>query len=106
MAESEDGNQDNGGDDVDRCDVCDEDEHSEELYFCQACMLTLCSDCWKTQAAHNPRRKSSLRLETTKHEKTKLSTIKLVQPAFSSSADQGTLEARLAEDADTAWFGE
>jgi hypothetical protein len=29
-----------------------------------------------------------------------------VQPAFSSPADESTIEARLAEDADTAWFGE
>jgi len=106
MTKSDDDSQESGGDDIDRCDDCNADEQSKELYICQACALTLCSGCWKTQAAHKPKRKSSTRLEATVHEKTKLSTIKLVQPAFSSPADESTIEARLAEDADTAWFGE
>jgi predicted sulfurtransferase len=106
MTESDDDSQESGGGDIDRCDGCDADEQSKELYICQACALTLCSGCWKTQVAHKTKRKSSTRLELTVHEKTKLSTIKLVQPAFSSPADKSTIESRLAEDEDTAWFGE
>jgi predicted sulfurtransferase len=106
MTKSDDDSQESGGDDIERCDGCDADEQSKELYICQACALTLCSGCWKTQTAHKSKRKSSTRLEATVHEKTKLSTIKLVQPAFSTPADESTIEARLAEDADAAWFGE
>ena len=106
MTESDDDSQKSGGDYIDCCGVCEADEQLKELYICQACDLTLCSECWETQAAHKPKRKSSTRVEAIVHEKTKLSTIKLVQPAFSSPADESTIEARLAEDADTAWFGE
>lgn len=35
-----------------------------------------------------------------------LSTIRVVRPAFSNLADNATIETRLAEDADAAWFGE
>jgi hypothetical protein len=108
MAEHEDADHGQGGEDIDRCDVCD--ESAEELYFCQACQgLMFCSVCWKAQAAHNSRKKSvleSIKIAGTLHEKTKLSTIRVVRPAFSNSADNDTIETRLAEDADAAWFGE
>jgi len=110
MAETTDHLEESGGDYLDRCeDRCEdcEDETSQELYFCQACALTLCSDCWDAQTAHKPRRRSSARPgNATLHEKTKFSIIKLVQPAFSTAADQSTLKTRLAEDMETAWFGE
>jgi hypothetical protein len=107
MAESGGDHHNSGGDNVDCCDVCDfSDESAEDLYFCQACKCTFCSSCWKAQAAHNSKRKNALPPGATVHEKTKLSIIRLVQPAFSSPADDVTLETRLAEDADAAWFGE
>ena len=107
MNESEDDHHDSGGDDVHCCDVCDVcGESAEDLYFCQACKCTFCSGCWKAQAAHNSKKKRALQHGAIVHEKTKLSIIRLVQPAFSSPADEVTLEARLAEDADAAWFGE
>jgi len=112
MSESGDDQYDGGDDGIDRCDVCGETvEEAGELYFCQACQgLTFCSGCWKRQAAHNPRRRSTfsepLQTAATLHEKTKLSTIKLVRPAFSNAADIDTIETRLAEDANAAWFGE
>jgi hypothetical protein len=106
MTESDDDSQESGGDDIYRCGVCKADEQSKELYVCQDCRVALCSGCWKTQAAHKRKGKSFARLEATGHEKTKLSTTKLLQLAFSSLADESTIEARLAEDADTAWFGE
>jgi hypothetical protein len=103
MAESEDDCHDSG---VDCCDACGCDKSAEDLYFCQACKCTFCSSCWEAQVAHKSKRKRALRPEATVHEKTKLSIIRLVQPAFSSAADDVTLEARLAEDTDAAWFGE
>ncbi len=112
ISESEDGHSDRGADGIDRCDVCgDAAEDAGELYFCQACQgLTFCSGCWKAQAEHKTGKKSMpsepLQTAATLHEKTKLSTINLVRPAFSNSADSDTIEARLAEDAQAAWFGE
>src|ERR1700680_3822525 len=113
MAESDDDHHDRGEEDgVDRCDVCGETEdEAGELYFCQACRgLIFCSNCWKGKADTNTRKKSlstaALQTAATLHEKTLLSTIKLVRPAFSNSVDNDTMETRLAEDAHAAWFGE
>ncbi|CZR51334.1 uncharacterized protein PAC_01209 [Phialocephala subalpina] len=114
MPSSEDDDHESGGEDVDRCDIYSCGTSSEELFFCPGCELTLCSRCWKAQGAHNPKRKNTRRsgpispVEETKptlHEKTRLETVRLVQPAFSNAADEETLELRLAEDADAAWFG-
>ncbi|KAF8847642.1 hypothetical protein BDZ45DRAFT_315849 [Acephala macrosclerotiorum] len=114
MPSSEDDDHESGGEDVDRCDIHSCSTSSEELFFCPACELTLCSRCWKAQGAHNPKRRNTRRgrpispvaeTKPTLHEKTKLEIVRLVQPAFFNAADEETLELRLAEDADAAWFG-
>jgi hypothetical protein len=103
MTEPQDDDSHQGYDGINCCEICE--ESVEELYCCQACGgLTFCSRCWKAQAAHIPRKRATL--PVTLHEKTMLSTIRVVRPAFSNLADNATIETRLAEDADAAWFGE
>jgi len=87
---------------LDCCEVCE--GHTGELFHCKACECTFCNGCWKAQAAHKPRKATSL-LGITTHEKIKLSILRVVQPAFSSPADDATLETRLAQDDSAAWFG-
>jgi len=103
MAEPQDDDSSQSCDGIDCCEICE--NSVEELYHCQACGgLTFCPRCWKAQAAHIPRMRATL--PVTLHEKTMLSTIRVVRPVFSNLADNATIETRLAEDADTAWFGE
>ncbi|KAF4637022.1 hypothetical protein G7Y89_g1060 [Cudoniella acicularis] len=90
---------------ADCCDVCDENE--DDLFFCQDCKWNFCAGCWKAQAVHKAKKQASLKTELAKseHAKIPLSVVKLVQPAFSTPPDDKSLQKRLAEEEDAAWFG-
>jgi hypothetical protein len=106
MVESDENDHSNGDKGADYCEGDGCGTTAEELFFCSACECTFCTACWAIQVAHrtSSRRRATLR-PGLKHEKTRLSTLKLVQPAFSAAKDEGELEQMMADDAEAAWFG-
>src|SRR5438034_11314507 len=83
------------------CDNCD--KPSSDLFFCNACKCTLCSDCWRDQVSH---KKQRLAPGAIPHEKTDAWVAKQVQKVLSPQQDEFAYQKMFLEDEDTAWFGE
>ena len=83
------------------CDSCE--KPFPNLFFCNACKCTLCSDCWSKQVSH---KKQRLAPGDIPHEKTDSWVAKQVQKVFSPPLDESTYQRMHLEDEDTAWFGE
>lgn len=106
MSDREDQQSSQEDNDARTCDVCpNTDEVAGELYYCQACECVLCSTCWKAQAAHSLKKNIGRRGHAP-HEQISLSVLNVIEPAFSRPGDEATLDIRLADDENTAWFGE
>jgi hypothetical protein len=82
------------------CESCEEDPF--ELFFCNVCECTLCSNCWPKQVPHKKQRQISGAIP---HEKTDPWIAKQVQKVFSPPLDDFAYERMYLEDEDTAWFG-
>ncbi|KAH8684241.1 hypothetical protein BGZ60DRAFT_397086 [Tricladium varicosporioides] len=88
---------------VECCDACE--KATEALFFCKACDCTFCTYCWPTQIAHRRKKNGVSKGQEKMHEKVDMKIVKLTRSAFSVFTDNMTLESRLSEDEDAAWFG-
>jgi hypothetical protein len=82
------------------CDSCD--KPFPDLFFCNVCKCTLCSDCWSTQVSH---KKQRLAPGAIPHEKTDAWVAKQVQKVFSSPLEEPSCQEIYLADEDTTWFG-
>lgn len=84
-----------------RCDDCE--ECHPEVFFCNACELSFCSECWDGQLSH---RKKKLGPGGTPHEKTELRVAKKIQQALTPSSTDDVSQSKLfTEEDDMTWFG-
>jgi hypothetical protein len=83
-----------------RCDDCE--ECHPEMFFCNACELSLCSECWDAQLAH---RKKKLGPGGTPHEKTELRVAEKIHQVFTPRADDAFQSRLFTDEEDNCWFG-
>jgi hypothetical protein len=81
-------------------DTCD--SLSLDLFFCNVCKCTLCSDCWSAQVPHKKQRLAPGEIP---HEKTDPWVAKQVGTVFSPPLDEVAYQEMYLDDEDTAWFG-
>lgn len=80
------------------CEVCD--EHKRDIWYCSACVLSYCDECWASQAPHRKPRGG------VPHEKTDLEIAQKVQKVLSPPTDNWAREQLYKADEVTSWFGQ
>ncbi|GAB1318162.1 FabD/lysophospholipase-like protein [Madurella fahalii] len=83
-----------------RCEACEVDH--PVVWFCRACNLTYCDQCWSGQLVH---RKNLAQPGDVAHEKTNLEIAERVRNALTPPTDEGMREKLHHGDDITAWFG-
>jgi hypothetical protein len=93
-------------DDIPTGDCCDGDDCESsniELFFCAACVCTVCAGCWDKQIAH---KKNRLGPGGIPHEKTQLGVARQLEAVFSNQQNEAAFQKLHQEDEGTIWFGE